>query len=311
MKKVFIIGLMSAFVLTFAGCQSGEVEKVDDSYTEALQQEIEELEKELEEKEVEEKERETKELKDKIEELEDKLDKALEEALEEDGTGGPDPVVKGVETKETFIKLSNSNNSPSYDSSRGAYYVSGTISSDCNEIFVSASNDGKVIDSSYKLEEYKAGDDNFVYRMRGSYGNLQDGKNVYTFTANCDGGKTVKTDFSLTFYQASMGINHEDYRPDYDMGREAYYVTGYVSSNCSSIYVSASHGGKVIDSNYKLGEYKAGDRTFTYRMHEDYGNMKQGMNTYTFTAYCSNDQVVKDTYLFSYIDPYWEPGFEQ
>jgi hypothetical protein len=83
----------------------------------------------------------------------------------------------------------------------------------------------------------------------------------------------------------------------------AYYLSGEVSSNCSEIWVEAVNETSGLYDSYSLSEFQYGDSSFRYGIKEEWNNLADGENVYTFTAYCDGDQVVGDAVVFSYSAP--------
>lgn len=78
----------------------------------------------------------------------------------------------------------------------------------------------------------------------------------------------------------------------------AYYIYGSTSDNCKRVIVTASNPTAGILDVYPLKDYRKGSVSFKYGIREDWNNLGVGANTYSFAAYCVNDQVIKaDTTL--------------
>ena len=80
----------------------------------------------------------------------------------------------------------------------------------------------------------------------------------------------------------------------------AYYVHGTTSANCSKVTVKAVNTIANINDKYDLTDYKYGDTTFRYGIREDWKNLGEGVNDYTFTAHCDSDQVLSKTITLNY-----------
>jgi hypothetical protein len=80
----------------------------------------------------------------------------------------------------------------------------------------------------------------------------------------------------------------------------AYYVYGATSVNCSKVIVEAKNTTANIYDKYELSTYTQGDTSFKYGIREDWNNLGEGSNEYTFTAYCGGDQSLSETLVLNY-----------
>lgn len=69
-----------------------------------------------------------------------------------------------------------------------------------------------------------------------------------------------------------------------------FVFEGKVDTGIHKIVVRQNFGG--ASENYVLKKFKAGDRTFSYNLVEEYGNLKPGDNFYEFSGYDANDKKV-------------------
>lgn len=107
----------------------------------------------------------------------------------------------------------------------------------------------------------------------------------------------------MIWVPAYISVNKKDTYTANEKGQ--FFLTGTTSENCEKIVVNA-YNINGINDEYQLTSYKKGDTSFKYGVSEEWDNMAEGINTYTFTAYCSGDQIVSDYYSLNY-DPYtWE-----
>jgi hypothetical protein len=72
---------------------------------------------------------------------------------------------------------------------------------------------------------------------------------------------------------------------------KAFNIYGKTSSNCEKIIVKAQNETAGIYDEYQLTAYNKGDTSFKYGIREDWDNLGEGKNQYTFSAYCDGDQV--------------------
>jgi len=87
----------------------------------------------------------------------------------------------------------------------------------------------------------------------------------------------------------------------------AFYIYGKTSGNCSAITIVASNNDSGIHDVYPLKEYKYGDSKFKYGIKKEWKNLGSGLNLYTITAYCDDEQVIEEEVKFNYTPPTPEP----
>lgn len=85
-----------------------------------------------------------------------------------------------------------------------------------------------------------------------------------------------------------------------ESSNNAYYIYGNTSDNCHKIIITATNESALTYDEYELQDYKLGDTSFYYGLREDWNNLYQGRNEYTFTAYCEGNKVVSTDYWADY-----------
>jgi hypothetical protein len=118
---------------------------------------------------------------------------------------------KADSTPTSFIKIL----SPKADAilREEPFNVTGETSTDCDKIVANSKNEEFNLNDTYTLQTYKRGNSTFKLGVKHEWKNLDVGKNVYTFTATCDGG--VKTASVAIFFEASGGA---------EMGKPVIYL---------------------------------------------------------------------------------------
>ena len=145
-----------------------------------------------------------------------------------DATGSSEAKTKKTEAVKTSTPTTTKSNTSSTKSSsfiqilspkndaifyEEPLFVTGKTSTDCDKIVAVAKNTEYKINNSYTLQQYKLGDSTFKYGIKHDWDNLDVGKNTYTLTAHCNGGKQEAT--VNIFYEASGGV---------EMGKPVVYL---------------------------------------------------------------------------------------
>lgn len=214
-------------------------------------------------------------------------------------------------------------------SENGAYYLSGTTSDNCSQVWVQAENTASGLYDNYQLSEFKHGDTTFRYGIREDWNNLAEGENVYTFTAHCDGGQEVTDTASFSYTKPTSSYSTSTTIPTYDYNSSDYSYETYPSYSSSSSYDSytssikslrlegavlvsicndsyvylGSFGGKYDSDSifYKYGDYgsKYSDTSIWYKYGE-YGGSYD--NCSAFYKYASEPPMVLiDETIIAYV----------
>lgn len=123
--------------------------------------------------------------------------------------------IQTIEPEQSFITVDKNENY--YRSNNNAFYITGTTSSNCDSIEVTAINKASGINDKYVLTEYKKGNTTFRYGVREDWNNLGAGTNNYTFKASCEDGQVVQDQYSLkltlpqTTYYGQSGLSNNNY----------------------------------------------------------------------------------------------------
>lgn len=93
--------------------------------------------------------------------------------------------------------------------SSGHYTLTGTVTTDCEEISVTAYNDRTSIDGTpWKLTSYEPGDATFAYNISASFQtadpNAAAGNNIYIVTALCKNSTQVKDSIMIYFNESDL-----------------------------------------------------------------------------------------------------------
>lgn len=100
------------------------------------------------------------------------------------------------------------------------FYIKGTVSGTCSEIFVEALNNVYGIHDEYTLKNYSYGDTTFKYGVQHDWDNLELGENNYYFTAYCDDDKGNAKGY---WVQDNVAIYYED-ETAVEMGKPVIYL---------------------------------------------------------------------------------------
>lgn len=120
------------------------------------------------------------------------------------------------------------------------FYVTGETSTNCDKIVATAKNEEYKINDVYTLQNYKRGNTTFKYGVKHEWGNLDAGKNLYSFTAYCDSGNK-ETAVSI-YYQFNGGA---------EMGKPVIYL--YPGKEQKTFVLPKPEGGITI-SEPKLAD---------------------------------------------------------
>lgn len=210
-----------------------------------------------------------------------------------------------IQTVDAFISLPDISTLSRSDNN--AYYIYGTTSANCSQIFVEAQNISANLYDKYELGTYQYGDTLFKYGIREDWNNLDYGSNVYTFTAYCDNNQVMQNQITLDLTNTYIppSTNYPSYSSTYSSksfkgysctddcsGHEAGYEWAedkdiYDYDNCSGNSTSFIEGCKAyvdelmenrdvdiyeIDDNYAYGEDEYGNDVELYITNWDEGD---------------------------------------
>ena len=320
------------------------IDELEDKVEEAKDEDDEEEDEEIEEKTEEVDDEEVKELEEKIEKLEDAVadleeeNENLEEDVEDLEEAAEEEETPAAETEEeeeaavtyegeSFITLTSPNESALFTIEPIEF--TGTVSPNTEKIVVTATggdlncgNEGvcaQYINDTYTLQDFKVGDEDFVYRAKQDWDNLTGGINNYTFTAHFDDGSTESTSLNIELTGGAIvtiiNINSPANGSSFDSTSSLPIVfTGSVSKNATKIVVTATGGDPDCDNSqsmctsymediYTLEDFAHGDDSFIYRAKTEWDNLTLGENNYTFTAHFDGGYTDSETVSIDY-NPY-------
>lgn len=148
----------------------------------------------------------------------------------------------------------------------------------------------KVVVNTHTLTQYKAGDTVARYYAREANNNVKVGDNVYKVTAYDKNDKKLGEDSLTVKVKASASTPETPETPSSsgDVSITAPSSNATYESATMDFDVKASvpaSTAKVVVNGYTLSQYQAGGTSATYRVRKVNGNVKEGENTYTVTAY--------------------------
>lgn len=154
----------------------------------------------------------------------------------------------------------------------------------------------------YTLTKYIPGDRKWSYFASTKFGTLVPGENTYTVVATTrDGRKSPESSIKITYEgiapvaetpstDASTSTNPDfaapvitrpatgSFNDAYQTSSQIITITGLVDPKTQSVEVNG----------FKLRKFRAGKTEFSYIANANYGNLREGENTYTVTAFGEN-----------------------
>jgi hypothetical protein len=167
----------------------------------------------------------------------------------------------------------------------------------------------------YTLSQFVPEKESFVYRAKKEWGNLQEGTNEYTITAQMKDGTTESQKVSLFFSETGEKPEKVEEETEEITEKPSEVVSEKeVSLAVTNIVEGAlikedpveiqgttpRNTAKIIINDYQLQTFKKGDTTWKYRASTAFENLSAGKNSFLIQAFDENDEEIA-VLLFSFL----------